>query len=143
MRAAPLPVTLVVVAQLEGFSFDSLTYLTSHIETLVLANIYVPLTDDEDGVPDDLRDRPFFPSMELPGLKQVKVVGGDLPKEYILECFSAICNYRLPSFSLHLRRDQTLDIVRFVRHPIFRDIHTFDVDIDIDVPTCEYVNYWV
>lgn len=132
MRAAPFPVTLVVEAQLEDYSFESLTSLTSHIETLVLGSIYVPRTNDEDCVPNDLMYYPF-PKMKLPGLKKVKIVGDDLPVEYILTCFSAIYNAKLPNISLHMERGEELDLVELVSHPIFKKIHT------IDIATSEFV----
>jgi hypothetical protein len=113
-------VTLIVETRLAGYSFECLEYLTSHIEILVLDSI-------EDQALRCLRDDATFPEMELPGLKQINVIGDDLPQGYILECFSAICNSKLPRISLHMKQGEALNLVKLVRHPIFRIIHTIDI----------------
>jgi hypothetical protein len=126
MRAAPLPVTLVVEDLLDNYSFKSLASLTSHIETLVLDNFYV-FRGDEAFIPHNLREDPFFPKMKLPGLNEVKIIGHDLPSEYIFECFSAICNRKLPSISLYLTCRDNIRLEKLVNHPICRSIHTMDI----------------
>jgi hypothetical protein len=136
MRAAPLPVTLVVEDELDDYFFRPSYTHTNHIETLVLKNIYVENEHGEDCVP-DLRSWPEFPEMGLPGLKRIEVIGDELPLEYILSCFSAICNSKLPSISLWMTCCETMDLVKLVGHPIFRSIHT------IDIATSEATNYLV
>jgi hypothetical protein len=120
-------VTLVVGDLLDDYSFKSLASLTSHIETLVLDNFYV-FRDDETFIPHNLWEDPFFPEMKLPGLKEIKIIGRDLPSEYIFECFSAICNPKLPSISLYLTYPDNIWLGKLVNHPICRSIHTMDID---------------
>jgi hypothetical protein len=125
MRAAPSPVTLVVDSGLNRYCFKSLETL-SHVETLVLDNIH----DDDQGrwvVPDSLRHNPYFPRMELPGLKVINVVGEYLPAKYILTCLNALYNSKLPSISLGMRSYETIDLVALVSLPIFRSIHSITI----------------
>ena len=128
MRAAPLPVTLTVEAKLDLYSFTSLESLTGHIETLVLDNIYDPHNaHDKRCVPPELLHQPFFPKMELPGLKKIKVYGYHLPEKYIFECFSAICNSKLSSISLYMTHGKSIRLEKLVDHPISQNIHTLEI----------------
>lgn len=125
--------TLTVEAVLYERCYESLGPLTSHIETLVLEDIY----DEDDELQSDLASHPRFPKMELPGLKKIEVAGRHLPSRYILTCFSAMCNSKLPSISLWMTRCKTIGLVQLVGHPIFRNVHTIDID------TGESTNYFI
>jgi hypothetical protein len=126
MRAAPSPVTLVVESDLDGYHFETLETL-SHVKTLVLGNIYVENDKGRYCVPDELRWDPSFPRLELPGLKKIKVVGDDLPSNYILTCLNEIYNSKLPSISLWMAKGETIDLVALVSLPIFRRIYKITI----------------
>ena len=136
MRAAPLPVTLIVEDLLDDYSFTSFASLTSHIETLVLDNFYI-FRDGKAITLRGLRHVPFIPKMKLPGLKEIEIIGHDLPSKYIWACFSAICNSKLPRISLYMTPHHAITLSYLVNHPISRRIHT------LDIPSCESVNYSV
>jgi hypothetical protein len=121
-------VTLVVETLLRSYLFKPLELPTDHIEYLVLDNIYEEDSDGEDYVPDNLSYNLRIPEMELPGLKGIELVGWDLPPNYILAFFDAICNPRLPSISLKTTRCEEIDLMKLVRHPIFRNLHTINID---------------
>jgi hypothetical protein len=126
-RAAPLPVRLVAEAEIYYPRFEPLKLPTHHIETLVLGNIYVEI-DGEDYIPDDIAYHPSVQKMKLPGLKKIEVVGHDLPLDYILAFFDAIHYRKFPSVSLWMRNRHKIDLVKLVRNPLFRKLHTIDIN---------------
>jgi hypothetical protein len=109
------------------FYFKPLVHPTDHIEHLILDNIYEEDKNGEDCVPPVLTCCPSVSEMELPGLKKIEVVGGDLPQAYIFTFFDAICNPKLPSCSLRVTECEAIDLLDLVICPIFRNLHTINI----------------